>query len=171
MPVERDREEHPEAGRTDARASVEARIRELFASQRLAVLSTQRGGRPYGSLVAFAADDDLRRLVFATTRTTRKFGNLAAEPWVAMVIDSRDNRESDFHEAIAVTATGRSREVTGAERDVLAARFLAKHPALRGFVESPTCAVVAVDVTTYYLVSRFQNVVELHMRSDDEADE
>ena len=149
----------------DRREKVAARLHELFAGQRLAVLSTQRDGRPYGSVVAFDVSDDLRRLVFATTRTTRKFGNLATEPWVAMVIDSRDNRESDFHEAVAVTATGRAREVEGDERDLLARRYLDKHPALEGFVRSPTCAIIAVEVATYYLVSRFQNVVELHMSS------
>lgn len=155
----------PDGELTMREAKTAAVLRELFASQRLAVLSTQHGGRPYGSLVAFDADDDLRRLVFATTRTTRKFANLVADPHVALVIDSRDNREDDFHEAVAVTATGRSREALGSERDQLAARYLGKHPALRGFVESPTCAVVVVAVDTYYLVSRFQNVVELHIRA------
>jgi nitroimidazol reductase NimA-like FMN-containing flavoprotein (pyridoxamine 5'-phosphate oxidase superfamily) len=143
----------------------EAQLRSLFSSQRLAVLSTQRDGRPYGSLVAFEVSDDLKQLVFATARTTRKFANLLADPWVALVIDSRDNRESDFREAVAVTATGLSREVFGTEREALAGRYLAKHPALREFVESPTCAVVAVQVTTYYLVSRFEDVVEVPMRA------
>jgi nitroimidazol reductase NimA-like FMN-containing flavoprotein (pyridoxamine 5'-phosphate oxidase superfamily) len=147
----------------EERSQIEVTLRKLFAAQRLAVLSTQGDGRPYGSLVAFCSSDDLRRLVFATTRNTRKFGYLSAHPWVALVVDSRSNRESDFHEAIAVTATGRSREASGDERSRLAERYLAKHPALGGFVASPTCAIVVVDVTTYYLVSRFQHVVELHM--------
>ncbi|MBM3146755.1 MAG: pyridoxamine 5'-phosphate oxidase family protein, partial [Actinobacteria bacterium] len=37
------------------REEIEAVLRELFAAQRLAVLSTQQGGRPYGSLVGFDA--------------------------------------------------------------------------------------------------------------------
>jgi len=146
------------------REEIEAVLRELFAAQRLAVLSTQQDGRPYGSLVGFDAADDLRSVVFATTRATRKFANLMADPWVALVIDSRDNRESDFHAAVAVTATGASREALGAERDAAAAHYLRKHPALKSFVDSPTCAMVVVDVDTYYLVRRFQDVVELHMR-------
>ena len=36
-------------------------IRELFSSQRLAVLGTQRGGQPYANLVAFAASDETLR--------------------------------------------------------------------------------------------------------------
>jgi nitroimidazol reductase NimA-like FMN-containing flavoprotein (pyridoxamine 5'-phosphate oxidase superfamily) len=148
----------------DDRPQIERQVRDLFAKQRLAVLSTQREGRPYGSLVAFDASPDLRRLAFATTRTTRKFANLAQDPWVALVIDSRSNRESDFHEAVAVTATGRGREAAGEEHAELAGRYLAKHPALKDFVASPTCALVVVEVETYFMVSRFQHVVELHMR-------
>lgn len=146
------------------REEIESTLRTLFSTQRLAVLSTQQDGRPYGSLVGFDATDDLRSLAFATTRATRKFANLVADPWVALVIDSRSNHESDFYAAIAVTATGASREVLDAERGEVATRYLRKHPALEAFVESPTCAMIVVEVNTYYLVRRFQDVVELHIR-------
>jgi hypothetical protein len=51
-------------------------IKRILDSQKLAVLATQRDGRPYGSLVAFAATDDMKNLLFATTRATRKYANL-----------------------------------------------------------------------------------------------
>jgi hypothetical protein len=40
---------------------------ELFSSQKLAVLGTHQSGQPYGSLVAFAATPDFKKLIFATT--------------------------------------------------------------------------------------------------------
>jgi nitroimidazol reductase NimA-like FMN-containing flavoprotein (pyridoxamine 5'-phosphate oxidase superfamily) len=61
----------------------------FFRSQPLAVLATHNKGQPYGSLVAFAATHDLDYLIFSTTRSTRKFANLSADPRVAMVIDNR----------------------------------------------------------------------------------
>jgi len=51
-------------------------MRELCASQHLAVLATEDCGHPYTSLVAFAVTDDLRRFFFATNRDTRKFANM-----------------------------------------------------------------------------------------------
>jgi hypothetical protein len=51
-------------------------LKELFLSQPLAVLATQFNGQPYGNLVAFAATEDLRGLLFATARGTRKFANI-----------------------------------------------------------------------------------------------
>ena len=135
-------------------------LNELFIAQKLAVLGTHRGGQPYGSLVAFAATSDLRNLVFATTRATRKFANLRSDPRVSMVLDNRSNRVADFRKAVAATALGRAREVRGKERENLAEMYLAKHPHLKEFVGSPTCALVKMRVEVYYVVWRFQNVFE-----------
>ncbi len=132
----------------------------LFTSQKLAVLGTHQKGQPYGSLVAFAATPDLKNLLFATTRATRKFANLRSDPRVSMVLDNRSNRVADFRKAVAATALGRAKEVRGKEREKLAAIYLAKHPQLKDFVNSPTCALVKVRVEVYYVVWRFQNVFE-----------
>ena len=42
--------------------------------------------------------------------------------------------------------------------------FLRRHPHLRPFASAPTSALIDLAVDTYYIVSRFQNVTELHMR-------
>ena len=138
-------------------------LKDLFASQSLAVLATQDDGQSYGSLVAFAATGDLRHLLFATTRTTRKYANLLRNPKVAMVIDNRTNQPTDFHTAIAVTATGAVEEVHDPERIRLLRRYLSKHPYLKEFATSLTCALLKMEVDTYFVVSKFQNVMELHI--------
>ena len=139
-------------------------LKALFSSQRLAILATEGKGQPYGNLVAFAAMDDLKDLLFATTRSTRKYANLSGAPRAAMVIDSRTNHESDFHKAIAATATGIVKEVEDPERETLLRLYLSKHPYLRDFVSFPTCALLRMNVETYYVVRQFQNVMELHIR-------
>lgn len=139
-------------------------LKDLFSSQSLAVLATQDDGQSYGSLVAFAATRDLRHLLFATTRTTRKYANLLRNPKVAMVIDNRTNQPTDFHTAIAVTATGAVEEVHDTERICLLRRYLSKHPSLKGFVTSPTCALLRMNIDTYVVVNQFQNVKELHIK-------
>ncbi len=143
-------------GSEDLRATLEG----LFASQRLAVLATQGGGQPHTSLVAFVATDDLRHLVFATERDTRKFANLVADPRVALLVDDRSRREADLVEATAVTAAGRAREAHGEERERLAGLLLHRHPALKSFIAGPGCALISVAVETYQVVTRFQSVAE-----------
>jgi nitroimidazol reductase NimA-like FMN-containing flavoprotein (pyridoxamine 5'-phosphate oxidase superfamily) len=139
-------------------------IRELFESQKLAVLATQNEGQPYANLVAFAPSDDLKSLYFVTARATRKYANIEADARVTVLIDNRSNQDSDFSQAAAVTATGSAQEVVDAKRDEVLAVYLAKHPMLEDFVQSPSCALLQINVETYYLVRRFQNVMELHVK-------
>ena len=138
-------------------------IKALFDSQKLAVLATQGEVRPYGSLVAFAATEDMKSILFATTRATRKYANLLKNRGVAMVIDTRTNQTADFADAAAVTALGDVEEIADHEEQELANIYLDKHPNLREFVESPTTALLRVNIKTYIMVSRFQNVQELHV--------
>jgi nitroimidazol reductase NimA-like FMN-containing flavoprotein (pyridoxamine 5'-phosphate oxidase superfamily) len=145
-------------------AELEDLIRELFESQKLAVLGTQNQGQPYANLVAFAPSDDLKSLYFVTARATRKYANIEADARVTVLIDNRSNQDSDFSQAAAVTATGSAQEVVDAKRDEVLAVYLAKHPMLEDFVQSPSCALLQIRVETYYLVRRFQNVMELHVR-------
>jgi nitroimidazol reductase NimA-like FMN-containing flavoprotein (pyridoxamine 5'-phosphate oxidase superfamily) len=145
-------------------AGLESLLRELFGSQSLAVLATQREGQPFTNLVAFAATDDLKYLAFATTRATRKYANLSADSQVAMLVDNRRNQISDFENAAAVTAIGKAEEAEGEQRDRLMEVYLSKHPHLKGFATSPTCALMKVTVEKYDIVRRFQNVVELRMK-------
>jgi nitroimidazol reductase NimA-like FMN-containing flavoprotein (pyridoxamine 5'-phosphate oxidase superfamily) len=138
-------------------------IATLFSTQKLAALSSYGNRQPYASLVAFAAAEDLKHIVFATTRSTRKYANLSSESTVALLIDNRTNTEKDFSYAAAVTVLGRAEEVSGPQKKTFQEMYLRKHPHLKEFVSSPSCALMAVSVEKYYVVSRFQNVQELHM--------
>jgi nitroimidazol reductase NimA-like FMN-containing flavoprotein (pyridoxamine 5'-phosphate oxidase superfamily) len=138
-------------------------LQDLFRSQKLAVLATHNSGQPYASLVAFAATGDLKKLVFATTRSTRKYANITGDHRVAVLVDSRSNQVADIHAAMAVTATGRARELFEGDREKALHLYLSKHPHLGEFVGSPTCTILGVEVDTYYLVRQFQKVLELHM--------
>ena len=141
----------------------ESILRELFAGQKLAVLATDDGDSPYTSLVAFAAADDLGRLLFATARSTRKYANIVRNPKVSLLVDNRENDPADFREAVAVTVLGRAAEVSEIERERLLPGYLAKHPDLAEFVAAPSCALMAAAVTSYLIASRFQDVTELRM--------
>lgn len=138
-------------------------IAELFSTQKLAVLSSFGNEQPYASLVAFAATDDLKHIIFATTRSSRKYANLSSESNAALLIDNRTNKEKDFSYAVAATALGRAEEVRDPQRKSFLEIYLRKHPYLKDFVSSPSCALLTVSVEKYYVVNRFQNVRELHM--------
>ena len=132
----------------------------LLESQRFAALATDDHGQPFASLMAFAVTEDLRDLVVLTERTTRKYANLRSNPRVALMIDDRENRGSDTEDSVVVTAIGRAQELGPDVGAPLLELSLTRHPYLAGFAASPTCAIVGVKVSSYQLVSRFQQVVE-----------
>ena len=143
------------------RPNLKAEVEGLLGSQPLAVLATSGGDVPHTSLVAFATVVGLGRILFATNKATKKFENVKANCQVALLVDNRTNRVSDFMEAIAVTAHGTAAELEGEERREMEGVFLAKHPHLRDFVASPSTALLRVDVSKYDVAKRFQWVMEL----------
>ncbi len=140
-------------------ATLPKEITRLLDKQKLAVLATHHQGQPHASLVAFAASADGRLVIFATTRTSRKYANLQADPRAVILIDSRTQQEADFHEAMALAVKGVAHEVTAPRRAELASLLLGKHPHLQEFVASPTCALMALEVAVYELACRFQQVL------------
>ena len=146
------------------RSTIHKEISGLVNSQLLAVLSTHRQGQPYANLVAFAVTEDLAAIFFATPRSTRKFINILQDNRVALLIDTRSNQSSDFHAAAAVTVLGSADEPEETEKEGARKLYLARHPYLEEFIDSPTTALLKVTVSRYIMVSRFQEVFELPMQ-------
>lgn len=136
-------------------------LRGLLASQLQTVLATEDRNQPYTSLMAFAATEDLSKILFATYRNSHKYRNLRSNPKVAMLIDNRTGHFDDHYRGLAVTATGQAREADPQTLDKWLDLYLAKHPNLREFVMSPDCVHMEVPVEHYYLVNQFQNVVDV----------
>jgi hypothetical protein len=148
---------------------LQSEITGLLLSQKLAVLATQSPeGSSYSSLIAFAATDDLQKIVFATPKATRKFANIKHNPRISLLIDNRSNNEKDFHDAQAVTVLGAVDSIDpGISPNELKSLYLSRHPYLEDFLRSPSTAFISISVWRYYLVSRFQEVMELHIRNEN----
>jgi nitroimidazol reductase NimA-like FMN-containing flavoprotein (pyridoxamine 5'-phosphate oxidase superfamily) len=137
-------------------------IKKLLASQRFAVLATQFEGQPYSNLVALAEADNLRSLLFVTSRDTRKYSNTLASKKVAVLIDSRTNKASDLNNAVAITALGTIEEVGTDKKGYLSGIYLSRHPQLKDFLHKPSNALMRISVTEY-IVATFESVRHLHI--------
>jgi uncharacterized protein YhbP (UPF0306 family) len=142
-------------------------IRTLLDEELFAVLCTQGEGQPYGSVVAFAFDHDLKSFVFATPRATRKFRLLSQCDQVALVVDNRGKFPGDLMKVGAVTITGKAQPLEPGPDFVEWARVLtARHPYLKVFVESPSTALFRVETVRFLHVTRFQEVRQWIPASD-----
>jgi len=140
-----------------------AAIRDLFERESLAVLSTQKDGHPYASLVAFANTSDMRKILFLTPSTTRKYDNLTASPRVAVLVNNSRNQSHDFYSAMAVTALGSAEPLRGEDREEHLDTYLKRHPHLTEFAAASTTELIGITVDKYIKVIRFQNVTEILM--------
>ncbi len=134
-------------------------IQALVHTEPFAVLCTQAGGQPYGSLVAFAFSEDLRAFVFATPVATRKYRLLSECDHVALLVDNRGRFPEDMMKVSAVTVTGRASQVEpGPNFERWAGLLTSRHPYLKSFVQAPSTALFRVEVIRCLHVTRFQEV-------------
>ena len=138
-------------------------IKNILDSQHLAVLASLYQGSPYNNLVAFAATDDLKSIIFTTSRNTRKYNNIMANENVALLIDSRNIGPPDFSHALAITVLGAAREIKGDEKTVTMSLYLKKHPHLEGFVNNADNAVMKVTVSDY-IIARFDKAEHVSVK-------
>lgn len=150
-----------EKGTPNEDESIEAEIRNLCEGQSFAVLATQGEGQPYASLIGFATSQDLKYLVFATPKETRKFSLLEKNNHVSFLLDNRSTQPDSINLVSALTVTGLVRVLSDKEEMEAWSKILVrKHPYLDSFVRSDTTAVVLAEVFRYFYVRRFQEVFE-----------
>jgi nitroimidazol reductase NimA-like FMN-containing flavoprotein (pyridoxamine 5'-phosphate oxidase superfamily) len=140
-------------------------IKQLLASQKLAVLSTQDEGHPYLNLVAFAVSPDFKTAIFVTDKKTRKYQNMVKNPLVSLLVDNRKNQVTDFEEASALTLIG-SADVLEDKSSQMGNVFLDKHLNLSDFLNDPQKALIKVKITDYILAG-FVNTQSIHLEETD----
>jgi nitroimidazol reductase NimA-like FMN-containing flavoprotein (pyridoxamine 5'-phosphate oxidase superfamily) len=140
------------------------KISGLLDGQKLGILATLGRDYPYQNIVAFASGRDLKSICFATRRDTSKYRNLKRCKRVAMFIDDRSNREADFHDATGLSALGVAEELHGEHRGRSMKSLLRKHPELKEFFSAPDCVLFSIRIRVFYLVMRFQEVIEVRIR-------
>ncbi len=149
----------PATSNSDVDVSLPQRIRHVLDGQPFAVLCTQGDTQPYGSLVSFVTSDDLSTVVFATPTFTRKYKLLSDCNKVAILFDTRDKHQADISKIEAITATGKTIQIShGKQFDYWANKLIKRHAYLRSLVKADSCALFRVEVVRYLHVVRLQEV-------------
>lgn len=145
--------------------SVLDRLIVLNRTQMHAVLATDFDGQPYTSLIAYALTTDMKGVVFATPKSTRKYKYIFKNRRVSLLIDTRSNTERDYMDAESVTILGNAYTMRrGKKWSELAGILTKKHPKLSEFVDSPDTALVFIKINRCIHVTRFQSVSEEYVR-------
>lgn len=141
--------------------SVIDRLIILNKAQRHAVLATDSDGQPYSSLIAYALTSDIKGIIFATPKSTRKYKNILKNRCVSLLIDTRSNTEKDYMDAESITILGNAYPVRrGKKWSELAEILKKKHPRLTSFIDSHETALVYIEIIKCIHVTKFQTISE-----------
>jgi len=133
------------------------RLKNLDAIEDFAVLATDDAGLPYTSLISYALTPDMKTVIFATPKGTRKYRNILNSSQVALLIDNRSKSKHKLMETEAITVIGAAKHVRRGKRwDELSKIFLRKHADLEEFLHARTTALVAIQIIECVHVSQFQ---------------
>lgn len=138
------------------------KITELLNSQQLGVLSTMGDDFAYSSLMAFVTSDDLKSIYFFTNTSTRKYDNLTHWPGVSLLVHNRVNPETDFKDALSVTAVGSATSMDKSKHPEIVQAFQAKIPYLSEFIQADDSVLIRIDVKLHVLIENFEQVRKLH---------
>lgn len=147
---------------------IKENLRDLLNEQRFAVIATQGKNEPYTDLVTFLVTNDLTKIYFPTSKTTKKYENISGNARISILFDNRGNTPADIENAMTVTAVGTTKETFEKQINTL---FSQKHPYLTAFVNSPDTIMIEIDVEKYIVVNNFQNVNILNPKEKNDTKE
>ncbi len=86
-------------------------IKSLITNETFAILSSEGKGQPHASLIAATAYKELKSLLFATYKNTRKYENILQNPKVAILFDNRSCEIKSSKEIVVITDFGVTNEI------------------------------------------------------------
>ncbi len=129
-------------------------IQELMKSNRICALATVAESGPHCSLMSYAVSEDGTELYMATDKNTKKYRNLAANPSVSLLIDSREETARDRGAATkALTVAGTIRRgLDKPEKQAAREALCRRHPDLKDFLAGPSVEVIVVKIKSLQLL-------------------
>ena len=132
------------------------RARLLIAEQKMAVLSTQskrHAGYPFGSVVAYALDADLRPLLLISALAVHH-RNIEAEARASLTM-FEDEALGDPSNAARVTVMGDVQPVPEADLPEARKAYLARHPEAEKWVHFGDFKMLRMEVKDLYFIGGF----------------
>ena len=128
-------------------------LKHLLVSQQVGTLATQDREQPYTSLVAYAANKDMKTIIFVTSGDTRKYNNIVNNSKVSLLIHNYGGDVSDLNQAVAVTILGTAKVISPQDKDYLTDLYLAKYHYLENFVRQPENKLIMITVYDYIIAT------------------
>ena len=137
------------------------RMKELVRRKDICVLATVAENKPHCSLMAYVTDDECKEIYMVTGRATTKFQNIAHNPSVSLLIDTRDEHTAACRsDAQALTVSGVFEKITDDNmKRKMREKLLQNHPHIRALLEEPDAEIIRIRIISFLLL---QGVSQAH---------
>lgn len=127
------------------------KMKSFARSKGMCVLATVSDGKPHCSLMAYATDNNCEEIYMATSGATQKFKNILVNPYVSILIDSREIKPRS--NAQALTVEGVCKTVSHTAKRATVSNILAeKHPHLQKILSMADVEILSVQIMSFLLL-------------------
>ena len=129
------------------------KMKALVREKDSCVLATVSGGRPHCSLMSYITDAECREIFMMTNPRTKKYRNLLENPWVSLLIDTREEgRHIALGQKKALTISGTYQKIDPVREREIRSQFLSRHPQLKELVGDPEAVMISIRIHSFQLL-------------------
>ena len=131
------------------------KMKALVKEKDICVLATVSSEKPYCSLMAYVSDDDCREIYMVTQRQSRKYENLTKNPYVSLLIDTREEHPgSPLSEAKALCLNGTFQKIDDEiKKTHVRAKLLERHPHIKELLDHPGAEILCIRLSSFLLLN------------------
>jgi nitroimidazol reductase NimA-like FMN-containing flavoprotein (pyridoxamine 5'-phosphate oxidase superfamily) len=126
-------------------------MKNFVKKKNICVLSTISGNKPYCSLMAYITDATCKEVYMVTHKNTTKFKNLQNNPWVSLLIDSRETHPRS--NARALTIDGVFVPLFDEDKkQKIRDKMLESFPHMKEFIHHPESELIRIKINSLLLL-------------------
>jgi len=127
------------------------KMKALIRKKDVCVLATVSGDKPYCSLMAYIADETCEEIYMVTHKNTTKFDNLQKNPWVSLLIDSRETQPRSNAQALTIAGVFIPL-IDKNKKQKLRDRMLESFPHMKDFIHHPESELIRIQINSLLLL-------------------
>jgi len=123
------------------------KMKNFVRKKNICVLSTASDNKPYCSLMAYVTDATCKEVYMVTHKNTTKFNNLQKNPWVSLLIDSRETQPRSNAQALTITGIFVPL-IDEDKKQRIRDNMLKSFPHMEDFIDHPESELIRIKITS-----------------------
>jgi len=128
------------------------KMQELVRKKNICVLATVSNDRPYCSLMAYIADIPCEEIYMVTLKNTTKFKNLQRNPFVSILIDSRETQPRSNAQALTIEGVFIPL-IDENKQQKIRDKMLASFPHMIDLIRHPDSELIRIKMNSFLLLN------------------